>query len=88
MINRAAVQADPLVFINTEAEIMEAAEAASSPDDLSLRMEGAGVKVRIDRSGTPTMAKIATLAHWEIDALRTIERSSGSATSCRSTPVG
>src|SRR6478609_5589013 len=30
--------------------------------------------VRIDRSVTPTMAKIATLAHWELDRLRTIER--------------
>jgi hypothetical protein len=74
MINRAAVQPDPLLFLNTEAEIMEAADAASSPDDLFLRMEEAGVMVRIDRSVTPTMAKIATLAHWEIDALRTIDR--------------
>ena len=53
---------------------MEAAEAASSPDDLFFRMEEAGVMVRIDRSVTPTMAKIATLAHWELDRLRTIER--------------
>ena len=30
--------------------------------------------MRIDRSVTPTMAKIATLAHWELDRLRTIER--------------
>ena len=74
MINRAAVQPDPVVFLTTEADIMEAAEAASSPDDLFLRMEEAGVMVRIDRSVTPTMAKIATLAHWELDRLRTIER--------------
>jgi hypothetical protein len=53
---------------------MVAAEAPSSPDDLFLRMEEAGVMVRIDRSVTPTMAKIATLAHWELDRLRTIER--------------
>ncbi len=74
MINRAAVQPDPLVFFTTEADIMQAAEVASSPDDLFLRMEEAGVMVRIDRSVTPTMAKIATLAHWEIDRLRTIQR--------------
>ena len=74
MINRAAVQPDPVVFLTTEADIMEAAEAASSPDDLFFRMEDAGVMVRIDRSVTPTMAKIATLAHWELDRLRTIER--------------
>jgi hypothetical protein len=74
MINRASVQPDPVVFLTTEAEIMEAAEAATSPDDLFLLMEEAGVMVRIDRSVMPTMAKIATLAHWELDHLRTIER--------------
>jgi hypothetical protein len=74
MINRAAVQPDPVVFLTTEAEIMEAAETASSPDHLFLLMEEAGVMVRIDQSVTPTMAKIATLAHWELDRLRTIER--------------
>lgn len=74
MINRAAVQPDPVGFLTTEAEIMEAAEAATSPDDLFLRMEAAGLMVRIDQSVLPTMAKIATLAHWELDHLRTIER--------------
>jgi len=74
MINRAAVQPDPLVFLTTAAEIMEAAEAASSPEHLFLLMEDAGVMLRIDRSVTPTMAKIATLAHWELDDLRSIER--------------
>jgi hypothetical protein len=63
-----------VVFLTTEAEIMEAAEAAGSPDDLFFLMEEAGVMVRIDRSMTPTMAKIATWAHWELDRLRTIER--------------
>ena len=43
MINRAAVQPDPVVFLTTEAEIMEAAEAAGSPDDLFFLMEEAGV---------------------------------------------
>ena len=74
MINRAAVQPDPVGFLATETEIMEAAEAATDPDDLFLRMEAAGLMVRIDPSVLPTMAKIATLAHWELDHLRTIER--------------
>ena len=30
--------------------------------------------LRIDRSVTPTMAKTPTLARWELDQLRTIER--------------
>jgi hypothetical protein len=30
--------------------------------------------LRIDRSVTPTMAKIPTLAQWELDQLRTIDR--------------
>lgn len=66
MINRAAVQPDPVVCFTTETEteteIVAAAEAASSPDHLFLLMGEAGVMVRIDRSATPTMAKIATLA--------------------------
>lgn len=74
MLNHAAVQPDPVVFLTTAAEIMEAAEAASSPDHLFLLMEDAGLMLRIDRSVTPTMAKIATLAHWELDRLRSIER--------------
>ena len=53
---------------------MEAASAASSPDDLFLRMEAAGVMLRIDPSVTPTMAKTPTLAQWELDLLRSIER--------------
>jgi len=37
-------------------------------------MEAAGVMLRIDRSLTPTMAKTPTLAQWELDLLRSIER--------------
>jgi hypothetical protein len=32
------------------------------------------VMLRIDRSVTPTMAKVPTLAQWELDRLRTIDR--------------
>jgi len=74
MLDRAVVQPDPAVFIGMAADTMEAACEASSPDDLFLRMEAAGVMLRIDRSATPTMAKTPTLARWELDLLRSIER--------------
>jgi hypothetical protein len=74
MFNRAVLQPDPVVFIGMAAGVMEMASAASSPDDLFLRMEDAGVMLRIDRSVTPTMAKTPTLAQWELDLLRSIER--------------
>lgn len=73
MLNRAVVQPDPAVFIGMAADSLEAAAAATSPDDLFLRLEDAGVMLRIDRSVTPTMAKTPTLAQWELDRLRTIE---------------
>jgi len=74
MLNRAVVQPDPAVFTGMAADTMEAATAASSPDELFLRLEAAGVMLRIDRSITPTMAKTPTLAQWELDLLRSIER--------------
>jgi hypothetical protein len=74
MLNRAVVQPHPAVFLGTAADIMEAAEAATSPDHLFFLLEDAGVMLRIDRSVTPTMAKIPTLAQWELDRLRTIDR--------------
>jgi hypothetical protein len=73
MLNRAVVQPDPAVFLGMGADMMEAAVEATSPDDLFLRLEDAGVMLRIDRSLTPTMAKTPTLAQWELDRLRTIE---------------
>lgn len=74
MLNRAVVQPDPAVFTAMAADVMESAAAAASPDDLFLRLEDAGVMLRIDRSQTPTMAKTPTLAQWELDLLRSIER--------------
>ena len=74
MINRAVVQPDPAVFTAMAADIVEAATAATTPDDLFLRLEDAGVMLRIDRSVTPTMAKTPTLARWELEKLRTLER--------------
>jgi NAD(P)-binding Rossmann-like domain len=74
MINRAVVQPDPAVFIAMAADTLQAATQAASPDDLFYRLEDAGVMLRIDRSVTPTMAKTPTLAQWELDRLRTIDR--------------
>jgi hypothetical protein len=74
MLNRAVVQPDPAVFTAMAADIMEAASEAASPDDLFLRMEAAGVMLRIDTSVMPTMAKTPTLAEWELELLRDIER--------------
>ena len=73
MLDRAVVQPDPVVFLGTAADILEAAVAARSPEHLFLLMEEAGLMLRFDRSVTPTMAKIPTLARWELDRLRTIE---------------
>lgn len=74
MLDRAVVQPDPAVFIEMAADTMEAARDASSPDDLFLRLEAAGVMIRIDPAVTPTMAKAPTLARWELGLLREIER--------------
>ncbi len=73
MLNRAVVQPDPAVFVGMAAETMEAAAAATSLDDLFLRLESAGIMLRVDESVLPTMAKTPTLARWELDRLRTIE---------------
>jgi len=73
MLNRAVVQPNPVVITGMAADTMQAAAGAASPDDLFLRLEDAGVMLRIDRSVTPTMAKTPTLAQWELDRLRTIE---------------
>ena len=74
MFDRAGLQPDPAVFISMSADIFEAAAEADSPDDLFLRMEDAGVMLRIDPTTTPTMAKTPTLGRWELDLLRSIER--------------
>ncbi len=73
MLNRAVVQPDPVVALGLAADTMAAAASARSLDDLFLRLEAAGVVLRIDRDVTPTMAKTPTLASWELDVLRTIE---------------
>jgi hypothetical protein len=73
MQNRASIQPNPAGFFEMAADTMQAATEASSADDLFLRLEAAGIMLRIDPSLTPTMAKTPTLACWELDRLRTVE---------------
>ncbi len=73
MLNRAVVQPDPVVALGLAADTMAAAANAESLDDLFLRLEAAGVMLRIDTDVIPTMAKTPTLGAWELDLLRTIE---------------
>jgi hypothetical protein len=73
MLNRAVVQPDPAIFLGMVADTWQAAEQASSLDDLFLRLEDAGIMLRIDRAVTPTMAKAPTLATWELGELRTLQ---------------
>ncbi len=73
MLNRAVVQPDPAVALGLAADTMTAAAEAESLDDLFLRLEAAGVMLRIDTGLVPTMAKAPTLGVWELDLLRNIE---------------
>jgi hypothetical protein len=73
MLNRAVVQPDPLVALGLAFDTMTAAAGAESLDDLFLRLEAAGVMLRVDRDIAPTMAKTPTLGEWELDRLRSIE---------------
>ena len=74
MLSRAVVQPDPAVFLAMAADTMGAAAPAESLDDLFLRLEDAGIMLRLDRSLTPTMAKAPTLATCELDLLRSLQR--------------
>ncbi len=73
MLNRALIQPDPVVYLGMVADLLRAAGQAASLDDLFLRLEDAGIMLRIDRSVTPTMAKTPTLGAWELELLRSIE---------------
>ncbi len=73
LLNRAVVQPDPAIFLGMAADTMAAAAGATSADDAFMRMEDAGIMLRIDPAVTPTMAKTPTLAMWELELLRTID---------------
>ncbi len=74
MLNRAVVQPDPGVALKLAFDTMAAASEAESLDEMFLRLEAAGVMLRIDTGTVPTMAKAPTLGAWELDLLRTVER--------------
>lgn len=73
MLDRAVVQPDPVVALGIAADMMAAAAEAESLDELFLRLEAAGVMLRLDDDIVPTMAKTPTLGTWELDLLRTVE---------------
>jgi hypothetical protein len=73
MFNRAVVQPEPAIFLGMAADTMQAAEQSTSLEDLFLRLEDAGIMLRIDPTVMPTMAKTPTLATWELEQLRTLE---------------
>lgn len=73
MLNRAVVQPDPLVALGLAADVMTSAADAESLDDLFLRLEAAGVMLRVDDQVLPTMAKTPTLGAWELELLATVE---------------
>lgn len=73
MLNRAVVQPDPVVALTLAADTMAAAVDADSVTDLFLRLEAAGVMLRVDPDVVPTMAKTPTLGLWELELLRTVE---------------
>lgn len=73
MLNRAVIQPNPPIFLGMAADTMQAAAHATSVDELFLRLEDAGIMLRIDGTVMPTMAKTPTIAAWELELLRTIE---------------
>ncbi len=73
MLNRAVVQPDPVTALGLAESIFGGATEAASIDDLFLRLEAAGVMLRVDTRVLPTMAKAPTIGGWEIDLLRSIE---------------
>lgn len=72
MLDRAVVQPDPIVALRLATDTMAAAAGADSLDDLFLRLEAAGVMLRIDTGVVPSMAKTPTLGRWELDLLRAV----------------
>jgi Pyridine nucleotide-disulphide oxidoreductase len=75
LLNRSYAQPGELVhsLIEALASQMEAAAAATSPDDLCDRLAGSDQIKRVDQSVRPTMFKGATISEWELEQLRRIE---------------
>lgn len=73
MLNRQMVQPDPVVSLGLSEAVLAAGAEAETADDFFLRLEAAGVMLRVDTDSVPTMAKAPTVGSWEIDLLRSIE---------------
>ncbi len=73
MLNRAVIQPDPETYQGMLADLLEASASSTSLPELFLRLEDAGIMLRIDRSVEPTMAKAPTLGVWELELLRTVQ---------------
>ena len=73
MLDRANLWPVPEIYLGMVAEMLRLASTAPSLPELFLRLEDAGIMMRIDRSVTPSMAKAPTLGRWELDLLRSVE---------------
>ena len=73
MLNRAHIQPNPEIYLDTIARLLQCAAEADTLDDAFLGMEAAGILLRIDPSVTPTMARAPTLGVWELELLRRVE---------------
>lgn len=75
LLNRKRLQPAEPFFQDTVggfADEMEAAGQAASVDDFFLKMEAAGVVLRLDPSVVPTMFRCAIAGEREVDALRSV----------------
>ncbi len=76
LLNRHHTQPGDEFFHQTiggQADLMGAIAAASSADDLFLRLEACGVMMRIDPAQTPSMFHYATISRGEVELLRQIK---------------
>ncbi|MDQ1249074.1 MAG: hypothetical protein QG597_3448, partial [Actinomycetota bacterium] len=73
MLNRAVIQPDPAVYTGVTADTFEAAAESQTIEEVFLRLEDAGVMIRVDRAVAPTMARAPTLGGWELELLRSVE---------------
>jgi hypothetical protein len=75
LVNRVTTQPAPEFFMDTignQAEQMAALAAATSIEDLFLRLEACGMLLRVDPNRMPSMFHFATVSRAEIDVLRRI----------------
>jgi hypothetical protein len=76
LVNRVTTQPAPEFFfdaIGSQAEQMAAFGAATSLDDLYLRLEACGALLRVDTGRMPTMFHLATVSTAEVAALRSLQ---------------